>query len=309
MLDFIEKYCKEYGTRFTKSQKNKFIDEVVKDYKDLGYWTRVHECKQGIKRVKNILIGNVDTAKTIIVAPYDTPSKALFSKYKYYPLDRTKTVKQEKVNNYFQVIICLLICSIAKYLLSLSDSFESNIKLLITLFVVLLIGVSVKIYIGFSARLCYNRNSVSIALIRDIASKMNPEKAAIILLDYSISSFEGYKQVCDYYGNMISTKRFILLNCLGENDSIVIGCRHNSLKFAKELLADEKSDISIEIKVLEDDVADKLPLFYFPNCLILTSGQYYNDDLVVYNTRSGKDSKVNISNVMKLADMLLKKIC
>lgn len=302
--NYMRKYGKEYGSRFTRRQKTAFIETAVADFEEMGLRARSYETKQGVKRIRNILIGNLDAARTIILVPYDTPSKALYPGYKYYPFDRTKTVKQEKINSFIQVILCLLLCTGAKHLLDIREGLGASASYLLTFLVLAVLGLAIKIYIGFPAKLCYNRNSAAIALVMDFASKADMKKTAIVLMDSSVSSFEGYKQVSDYYGSRIHSKKFLILNCLGEMDSLSIGCKYGSAEFVKEFMKGAEEGLEIDVKVLAQDVADKLPLFYFPNCAMLTGGRTESGEQVVRGTRSGRDAKADCELIGKVSHML-----
>ena len=60
---------REYQVRKTRKQKNSFTDYVSDYAKTLGYEIKVEKGSFG---AKNILIGNLDTAKVVFTAHYDT---------------------------------------------------------------------------------------------------------------------------------------------------------------------------------------------------------------------------------------------
>ena len=76
----IEKYTKQFGTRFSRKQKNKFKDEIAKEFSELGYEMKEIEGRKWLNKAKDYFFGNIKNAKTVIVVPYDTPERKIWNK-------------------------------------------------------------------------------------------------------------------------------------------------------------------------------------------------------------------------------------
>lgn len=75
----LERYTKEYGCRYTRRQKNKFLEVLHKEMAECGYESTDIQGKRLFSRANNVLYGNVKQMKQVIVVPYDTPEKRLLA--------------------------------------------------------------------------------------------------------------------------------------------------------------------------------------------------------------------------------------
>ena len=66
------KYSKEFGVRFSWTQKSKFLKEIEKDLKELGYESSIHSKRIRFSKVRNLIVGNLKSAKKIVIVPYDS---------------------------------------------------------------------------------------------------------------------------------------------------------------------------------------------------------------------------------------------
>lgn len=69
MTEFTQEVIKKYQTRKTRKQKNAFTEYLTGVCKRLGYDPRIEKGQLG---AKNIVVGDVDSAKVIYTAHYDT---------------------------------------------------------------------------------------------------------------------------------------------------------------------------------------------------------------------------------------------
>ena len=100
----LEKYTKTYGTRFSRRQKKRFIEDLNQEFHSLGYESTMIEGKKLLSRAHNYLYGNMKQIKTIIVVPYDTPERKFWKKVLYFPFDGTKTANKTMVATYVPIL-------------------------------------------------------------------------------------------------------------------------------------------------------------------------------------------------------------
>lgn len=184
MRDLFMLYGVTLSKRFTRRQKIMFINEISKDFIDMGYTAQVHVKKLKFRSpVTNLHLGDVDNAKVVFLAPYDTGSVVMSKDYKYFPFNPAKTVKAEKLS--------LII-----------NSFLPK----------------------FANRFNFNRNTASVVLCRELARefKDKKKKPAFILLDRASCSFEGFKQTREWYKDEVDRKIFVFLECLAVGETIVL---------------------------------------------------------------------------------------
>ena len=184
MRDLFMLYGVTLSKRFTKRQKIMFINEISKDFMNMGYTAQVQMKKSKFRRVTtNLHLGDVDNAKVVFLAPYDTGSVVMSKGYKYYPFNPEKTIKAEGLS--------------------------------------LAVGAFLP---KFANRFNFNRNTASVVLCRELAheQKDKKQKAAFILLDHTSCSFEGLKQARDWYKDEVRGKFFVFLECLAVGETIVL---------------------------------------------------------------------------------------
>ena len=100
----IEKYTKQFGTRFSRKQKNKFKDEIAKEFSELGYEMKEIEGRKWLNKAKDYFFGNIKNAKTVIVVPYDTPERKIWNKVFYFPFDGEKTASKTMAATFVPIV-------------------------------------------------------------------------------------------------------------------------------------------------------------------------------------------------------------
>ena len=63
----IEKYTKQFGTRFSRKQKNKFKDEIAKEFSELGYEMKEIEGRKWLNKAKDYFFGNIKNNNRILL--------------------------------------------------------------------------------------------------------------------------------------------------------------------------------------------------------------------------------------------------
>lgn len=189
MRDLFMHYGVTLAKRFTRKQKIMFINEISKDFMDMGYTAQIQARKQKFRAVTvNLHLGDVDNAEVIFLAPYDTGSVVMAKGYKYYPLNLEKTIKAERLS--------------------------------------LTLGAFLP---KFANRVNFNRNTASVILCREVARELKDKKkkAAFILLDKASCSYEGLIQARDWYKDEVVNKIFVFLECLAVGETIVLAHRED----------------------------------------------------------------------------------
>ena len=112
----LERYTKEYGCRYTRRQKNKFLEVLHKEMAECGYESTDIQGKRLFSRANNVLYGNVKQMKQVIVVPYDTPEKRFWPTVRYYPLNGSKTISKSMVPLYVPAIVLFVVLFVGVYL-------------------------------------------------------------------------------------------------------------------------------------------------------------------------------------------------
>ncbi len=78
MMAISETIIKDYQIRKTKKQKDRFINYITEQISQLGYQTRI---EKGMFGARNIIVGDIDNAKVIYTAHYDTCPRLPFPNF------------------------------------------------------------------------------------------------------------------------------------------------------------------------------------------------------------------------------------
>lgn len=296
-----------YGKRFTEKGKTKFLNFISKRIRDLGYQVQLDSRENGWKHTcNNLLIGDVKKADVIVTVPYDTASKVLIPGYCYYPLNRKKNMTSETVN-----IILQSLLAVTMLLLYYSQIFHKNINgfstesILAFLGMALVVFVALKLAIGISNKYNFNRNTASIVVLMSLIELLDKRKRiAFAMTDRTCNSYEGYRQLADYLGENASKKEVIILDCIGTNSTLFVACCETYANRAKERIKYYFGSLDIRLKELSQEVADGTALYFFPRGTYLLGGKEEKGEIVVTNSRSGKDSHVDFDKMRQTQEFL-----
>ena len=98
MRDRFITFALHFGKRRTTRQKNRFIGMLIDYMEPLGYELKVHQFKHTRRNGRNIIVGNLASAKRVYLADYDTKERILNDDYRYYPFDETFILQSLKMN-------------------------------------------------------------------------------------------------------------------------------------------------------------------------------------------------------------------
>lgn len=306
MKQSYEKYLTAFGTRFTLHQKTRFINEVVKDMKELDYESTLINGKSGFTKVRNLLFGNLKHAKVIICVPYDTPQKYFWINPKYYPLNGNRSNIKELFPVYGPAIAIYLLMFIG---IQFTPSSSENLQLQ-TLFVALMflmIGFLVfYLFRGFANRKNYNRNSVSIIAALQLAEQLDKDtrkKVAFLFTDKNKHKHAGAIVAVEDFMKQNRNPNIICLNCIATGDVMAIGYNPSTKKLAQELNRANKTKWK-QVE-LNDNKRFQSMMEHFQKAVMISSG--YIDakgDLCVDHTGTGKDNRFDESHLQQVVDAL-----
>lgn len=296
-----------FGKRFSRRQKDRFISFITKIMKELGYQVRtVTEKRKFGGNSVHVLIGEVEKADVIFVAPYDTASRILVPNYRYYPLDRQKNFKTEKMNSLLQYVLAGVILLICFFML-LHLGFPQNGQMDFRIFPVLvpIVFAAFRIASGIPNKFNFNRNSSSLLLISKLASTVkNKKKTAFILTDLSCNFYEGYREIQEFFGEKLQNKKVVVLDCVGMEAPVYFAGRKDSLTSDMERLKQIPTNLDVRFRELPEDQADDSVLYFFPNGVYIFSAQQEPGRLFVPDTRTGADSQVDFKQMEMLQKLL-----
>ncbi|MFV0382312.1 MAG: hypothetical protein ACK5KR_08865 [Breznakia sp.] len=313
---YLNKYKNTYGKRYTRRQKEKFREAIRNDFDALGYESELHDANGRFARYKNIYVGNRKQAKLTIVVPYDTPSKVVWPKNKFYPQEGLVNMKKSFFPIYGPLLIgygfFMLMIYVLPYV-SNSPQVQSVIYLLSFVYFVFLLLFVAR---GFANKQNAQRNSASIALALAFAASLSKESRKQVMFIFT----DGNRQT-KYYGNK-EVKKYrekhkisipmLALSCLGKGNILrMIGDKDIHKTITKNLKKTYQGSLALQSKTVQDIDKGGTCLEHLKNIGLLSSGYMDNDGLYVLHTGTSKDNEIDafiLNDVKALMLVMLQKL-
>lgn len=296
-----KKYSEQYGVRFSNRQKSKARVALIEDFKALDYPCEVIKGSSFLTKVTNLLFGSLKNAKTVIVVPFDTPSRAFWPKVSYYPQDGTATANKGLVPTFLPIIVLYLLLMLLMY------GMEGRIAdpmLMSFVLTIIFIGIFTLFYLmvhGVGNRKNYNRNSASIYAAYEIAKALDKEqrrKVAFLFVDKNKTRHLGAKVAVEDFMKANKNPNIIVLNCIGMGNERVIGFNPQNKKVAQEINKPLANRDRMKMMEVEGSMRTGSVMEHFQKAIILSCGDYdAKGRLCVMNTSTGKDKEVSEENI------------
>lgn len=299
--------------RLTFKQRSKFINYIGGELLKNNIECSADKYSNRIDKEMSLVVGNLKTAKKIIVAGYDTPRKILFSKFIYHPLDWEKNRKQEKKNIIIVLIISIvatIICGLGIYYLKYVTK---NIRLILYALIVIVMILVVKLNKGYANFYNFNKNTGGITVLFKLAQYVNvsSRKTAYVFLDNTAEGYKGYerlKELLDEFNN--KNPQLIILDCIAEGENIYVAFNEKKELNNSTLIKSLSNYFDLKILKLNDEEYNKSPLSLYSNGIMIFRGKESNGEYIVENTRTKEDSQCDIDKLnniyLALSDFIKK---
>lgn len=302
MRDKMMLYGVTLAKRYTKRQKAYFLAHILESYSAYGFPAKLQSRKSWTGNINNVIAGSLETAGTIVAAAYDTPARAFLPGYRYYPFHTEKNKKEERKNILVQILIAAIFSITA---CAGTMRFFKTHAIGMLLLVFLSVGAAVWGIRVKKNPVNFNRNSASLAVMDKVAENLQGnENVAFVFLDQGVSSFEGFKLFRESLEDAAKDrkKRVILLDCIAYGDTLVAAHGQDDAESARKLIEiGENHELAIRDKVYTEEKIEGNILSFLPGGIYLASGSIENGEFVVKDTRSPKDTKVDMERLEKIA--------
>lgn len=280
MKDFFTALCIQFANRSTAKKKLRFLNWIVPLFQKYGYPAEIVNDKAKFGRICDVVFGDIKKAKLVVLVPYDTPQKYLFSNSVYYPVDGSKNRKVQFHNLLGQTVLSILMMVLAigvSYLAMKQAGISRYAYIILSFFIFLIAFVFGK---GIGNRYNFNRNSAAICVAMELAKK-KIESTAFVFVDATAQSYKGYQLLKHTYDKLLEQKKVVFLDCIGTKDPCHIlsskPCHEDSLKaYWYQLDSDADTILSL-----------------FSHSYLLTRAVYEEEEWKVYHTGSKKDDVVD----------------
>ena len=298
LKDLMMLYGVTLGSRKTQRKKNLFVETVKDACKEMNVPIKVLQNKEGVFASTSIVIGNLETAKYVFLAGFDTPAQYLTG-LKQYPFHPEKSSRAENVKNGIRFLIVALL-AVCAYI-PLQALVSQGVKLLSVLtLMVLLAGIVILLFPKANP---YNfSRSSAVAVMMKLAESKNAN-TAFVMCDHTVSGYIGYRAVKN---EILENSRVILLGPMASGSRTVVVFKDRDSQFASAL-AEQISDDVIQRKYAKEE-AERNCLSLFPHCIYIGCGDIENREFVVNNTACRKDMKVDMERLERIVNGLEREI-
>ena len=304
-----ELYCKTYGKRFTITQKKKAAKQLMQDMHEVGYACEIMKKRKGLSHCTNYFFGDTANVKTIIAVPFDTPERKFWYRTKYCPLDGTLSNKKNTLPTYAPIMIAYLVVLLLLTVFGSSlkgTAYANYASTGVFLFVLLMAYLLLQ---GFGNKNNYTRNSASIVMALELAAQLNKDEkreVGFLFLDGNRGNYLGAdsasKEIEEEWHKSVEV---IFLNCIGKGKDLVIGYNPANRKRAQEILKYHPEQKELPLIKLTDKMQAYSVMFFFKRAVVIASGDFEEEDLIVQGTGTGKDAEIDEQRVQEVHDMIL----
>ena len=283
------------GRRYRTSEKELFLSQVIEMAKKQG-WSHQFQTKHSrYLKICNLVIGDLNKADTVVVCAYDTPQKAAYSGFKYYPFNPSFNAKEETKNLALQLIGAMLCFSVVLMQLKIFFSYSGYLKALA------LAGIVVFAFNGYKwlrpsgNQMNFSRNSAAVASILKLMETVKNRKTAFVFLDQNCASYEGAKLLKEH---LHAHQLVLILDNLASGEKTVVAHKNTTDpgSLVKEGWIDKEYD----------DTANMLAIFN--RSIMISCGSIQNKQFVVKNTGTKKDVEVNMERLVQITEAIKEKL-
>lgn len=305
MKDRMMLYGVTLRKRYTKRQKAYFLEHIGSVYPRYGFPVSAQEKKHRLFSVCNAVAGDADRAGTVFVASYDTPTRALLPRYKYYPFHAEKSLQEENWNLLARILLAALPAAASFFSFKLYADAQGAARGMYLFF-----GAAFALLTMSAAKVRpspvnFNRNSASLAVLEQIAESCRGNRnVAFAFLDQSVASYEGLKLFLKRLKG--KPKTIVILDSVSSGGTLLLAHRGGSAAAAAEKIekAARKNGLAVTDRTYREEKAQKNVLSFSKDMLYLVSGEVEGREFAVNGTRSGKDIRVDIGRMEKIASTL-----
>ena len=209
MKNYFKEICSLFPIRRTKEQKSAFFDYVSGEFEPNRVKKDILE-----KEHENIVIGDIESAKVIFTAHYDTPATSLVPNLM---LPANKSI------SYLYHLGYPLIFA----LLSLAVAFGIGRLLSLELYYTVALYLVIYFVSFFAAtRMVTNKNNVNdnssgVATVISLAKQINKREVAFVLFDNEEKGLLGSKAMSKAYKDLLKDKTVINFDCVANGNEMI----------------------------------------------------------------------------------------
>ena len=219
MNRFADRIAREFPVRRKASEKEKFRLWLMGTLRELGYDPKLQRRENALHfggDAVNVVVGDPEKAKLIVVAHYDTGVRALLP-----PL----SLPTRPVTAFLYLALTPVLALLGSFVLSFALTFPFNAPYLtLPLFLILMVTALLYLRFGPSETRNLNDNTSGVAALLETSAALTPgcrDKVAFAFLDGGFGGLSGAKGFRARYPSA-KEKTVINVNCVAEGGELLI---------------------------------------------------------------------------------------
>lgn len=299
--EFLLKYGVVLARRASLKDKQRVLSAVIQDFGPLGYEVKGVTQKKRFLTTLNIHIGNLQKAKTVIVAPYDQPSKRFFTKG-YHPFREVDPLWVKLLSdNLITGILALLGVLSLVYLGPINTTAAVVVLVILT---VLMVAVTLIMPQGLLNIANANRSNSGLYVMWGLAQKLKGNsEVAFVLLDHTALNRHGELMLSTLLSSRRTPAQVIYLDCVGVGDTILVSSDANNQALAKRVAGAVKG-LAAQTKTHDTPTINASALSRFPSSIGISAGRLIGKHFVIENVRSSADVEIREETVNAVIEAL-----
>lgn len=249
MTPLSQNILESYQIRKTKKQKLQFIDLLRQHFPDL----QVQE--GGIIKCRNIVIGDIENAKVVLSAHYDTCSALPFPNF--------ITPKKPLFTILYSMLIIIPICALVLVFNKLLNQLSNDYWLHYFLSLAVYFGLLALLVIGPPNKHTANDNTSGVVTLCELLESLTEEersKVAFVFFDHEETGLIGSHLFKRRYKDTMQNKLLINFDCVSDGDHILLA----ATKAARDTYG-EQFEMSFRSNDNKTVLLDNLEKIYYPS--------------------------------------------
>lgn len=300
--DWIMRYGAVARKRFKKNEKLRFLTGISQEFLDMDYKVDVKAAKIGKETNYNLYAGNIETAKYIIAANYDTPPST-FGILPYKLFSEKNRTLAVFISSILPMLILTAIGALFIYTLAAPEWANGGfgfLDILYTVVLLLILAIMYSIRSGIGSQTNFLRNTSSVIAMLSFASKLpkNQRKnIAFVLTDFGCINNIGDKLL----SKSKSEKSIVIhLDCIGNSKELYLFYPHNLVKELRDKKGLEELD---SVNLFDMNKLDKNLSFYQSGEIYIASASKEGNNFFIRKDKN-VDNYFDIDNLEKTVKCL-----
>ena len=210
------KILREFNVRKSRNQKGRFIEVLTQALTDDGHLVRVEETK-GLIHNRNIVVGDIESAKVICTAHYDTPAEL--------PLPNIIFPKSLLMTVIYQFFLAFFLIAPIYFLSLLVLVFLEEPTWASVLFYTLTVLLLYLLINGPANKSNSNDNTSGVITLIELLNKLSPDersKVACVFFDNEEKGLIGSLKFSKRHNMRLSGKLIVNFDCVSDGDTLLI---------------------------------------------------------------------------------------